>query len=51
MIISFDIMNENDHKIVFLDPPISTVQSKKGKKLIIPRELLEVIRYQKFLIA
>ena len=25
MIISFDIMNENDYKKIFIDPPISTV--------------------------
>ena len=25
MIISFDIMNENDYKKTFIDPPISTV--------------------------
>ena len=31
MIISFDIMKENDYKKIFIDPPISTVQFEKKR--------------------
>ena len=44
MIISFDIMNENDYKKTFIDPPISTVHSNLKYALT-----LKYHRIEKFL--